>query len=168
MQSEEAGGLRSNGERSVKTESEPSEGIYSGRATQSHVPPSCSGTLWTAIIGAGCQGETADTETVTPVRSPVVSDTDTGPPPAVTVTDAAVMPGVVVPGTDSSGPASDGQFLVRSASSCSVSPPARCSTGSATGWNVRPETFRTAVSRWRMRPTVHRASEPQVATLPNG
>ena len=69
-----------------------------------------------AITGAGCQGETADTETVTPVQSPAVSETDTGPPPAVTITDSVVTPGVVVPGTDSIDvqPA-DGQFLVLTA-----------------------------------------------------
>ncbi|AUG46937.1 hypothetical protein BVU17_05140 [Haloarcula taiwanensis] len=66
-----------------------------------------------ALTGAGCQGETADTETVTPVPSPAISETDTGPLPAVTITDSVVMPGVVVPGTDSINVQSaDGQYLV--------------------------------------------------------
>ena len=66
-----------------------------------------------AITGAGCQGETANTETVTPVPSPAVSETDTGSPPGVTVTDAVVTPGVVIPHTDSiSVDPTAGQFLV--------------------------------------------------------
>ncbi|NHN64155.1 hypothetical protein G9463_12695 [Haloarcula sp. JP-Z28] len=101
-----------------------------------------------AIIGAGCQGETADTETVTPVRSPVVSETDTGPPPAVTVTDAAVMPGVVVPGTDSiTVQPADGQFLV-------LTTTIRGSGVDRTAFSLRfdgstysPETFRNGLYR---------------------
>lgn len=66
-----------------------------------------------AVAGTGCQSDTGDTETVTPVPSPGVSETDTGPPPSVTVTEAVVAPGVVLPAVDSIvvEPA-DGQYLV--------------------------------------------------------
>ncbi|MEF8973365.1 MAG: hypothetical protein V5A15_00635 [Haloarcula sp.] len=66
-----------------------------------------------AVAGAGCQGDTGDTETVTPVPSPAASETATRTPPSVTVTDAVVAPGVVIPGVDSINvqPA-DGQYLV--------------------------------------------------------
>ncbi|MCJ0618428.1 hypothetical protein JZX76_02480 [Haloarcula hispanica] len=66
-----------------------------------------------AITGAGCQGETEDTGTVTPMPSPSGSETDIGSPPSVTVTDAVVAPGVVIPRTDSiSVEPTGGQFLV--------------------------------------------------------
>jgi len=66
-----------------------------------------------AVAGAGCQSDTGETETVTPVPSPAVSETATGQPPSVTVTDAVIAPGVVVPGVDSiSVDSTDGQYLV--------------------------------------------------------
>jgi len=69
-----------------------------------------------AVAGAGCQSETDETQTVTPVPSPAVSEVDTGPPPAVTVTDAVVAPGVVLPAVDSiSVKPADGQYLVLTA-----------------------------------------------------
>jgi len=66
-----------------------------------------------AFAGAGCQSDTGDAETVTPVPSPAVSETATGPPTTVRITDAVVTPGVVIPGTDSiSVESTDGQYLV--------------------------------------------------------
>jgi len=66
-----------------------------------------------ALTGAGCQGETEDTGTVTPVPSPSASETDTGSPAGVSVTDAVVAPGVVIPRTDSiSVESTAGQSLV--------------------------------------------------------
>ncbi|MFU1782103.1 hypothetical protein ACM16X_12035 [Haloarcula japonica] len=101
-----------------------------------------------AITGAGCQGETEDTGTVTPVPSPGVSETDTGSPPTVTVTDAAVTPGVVVPGTDSINVRSaDGQFLVLTATvEGSGTDPAAFSLR-FDGSTYSPETFRNGLYR---------------------
>ena len=101
-----------------------------------------------AITGAGCQGVTADIETVTPVPSPAGSETDTGPPPAVTVTDAAVMPGVVVPGTDSITVRSTaGQFLVLTAAIQGSEVDRAAFSLRFDGSMYSPETFRNGLYR---------------------
>lgn len=101
-----------------------------------------------AITGAGCQGETADTETVTPVPSPAVSETDTGPPPAVTIADAVVTPGVVIPGTDSiTVQSADGQFLVLITTVTGSGVDRAAFSLGFDGATYSPETFRNGLYR---------------------
>jgi hypothetical protein len=100
------------------------------------------------VLGAGCQGETGDTETVTPVPSPADSETATGPPPAVTVTDAAVTPGVVVPGTDSiSVDSTDGQYLVLTTTVEGSGSDRAAFSFRFDGATYSPETFRNGLYR---------------------
>ncbi|KAA9396975.1 hypothetical protein Har1130_09625 [Haloarcula sp. CBA1130] len=101
-----------------------------------------------AITGAGCQGETADSETVTPVPSPAVSETDTESPPSVTVTDAVVTPGVVIPGTDSiSVEPTAGQFLVLTTTSKGSGVDRAAFSLRFDGSTYSPETFRNGLYR---------------------
>lgn len=101
-----------------------------------------------AITGSGCQGKTDDTETVTPVPSPAASETDTGSPSAVTITDAAVTPGVVVPGTDSINVRStDGQYLVLTATIEGTGVDRAAFSLRFDGATHSPETFRNGLYR---------------------